>query len=99
MATNHYETITASIVAALAAGVKPWARPGQTKGGADMLDAGLPFNVTSNKNYRGMNIPLLWAMAYDKGYSRHAWVSSRQAGELGGNVKKGEKASYVYFSK
>src|SRR5690349_2838152 len=99
MSAEHYKTITDSILSALAAGVKPWAKPWQTKGGAVLLDSGLPFNVASGRNYRGLNIPMLWAATQDKGYSRHAWVSYKQAAELGGNVRKGERATYVYFFK
>src|SRR5690348_14614459 len=58
---DHYQSITNSILAALEQGVKPWARPWTTKGGAEMLDAGLPYNAASGRNYRGLNVPLLWA--------------------------------------
>ena len=96
---DHYQSITNSILAALEQGVKPWARPWTTKGGAEMLDAGLPYNAASGRNYRGLNVPLLWAATAAGGYSRHAWVSFKQAQELGGSVRKGEKATHVYFFK
>jgi len=47
---NHYQTITNSILTALEQGVKPWARPWTTKSGAEILDAGLPFNAASGRN-------------------------------------------------
>src|SRR5689334_12235350 len=96
---NHYQTITNSILAALEQGVKPWARPWTTKGGAEILDAGLPFNAASGRNYRGLNVPMLWAAASANGYTRHAWVSYKQAQELGGNVRKGERSTLVSFFK
>jgi len=96
---DHYATITNAILAALEQGVKPWAKPWETKGGATMLDSGLPFNAASGRNYRGLNIPMLWAVAAERGHTSHAWVSHRQAEALGGNVRKGEKATYVYFFK
>src|SRR5437763_1332848 len=89
-------TLRLSVLAPLAQGVKPWARPWTTKGGAEMLDAGLPYNAASGRNYRGLNVPLLWAATAACGYSRHAWVSFKQAHELGGSVRKGEKATHVY---
>jgi antirestriction protein ArdC len=97
--SNHYQSITDSILAALEHGVKPWARPWTTRGGAEILDAGLPFNVSSRRNYRGLNVPMLWAAASANGYTRHAWLSYKQAQELGGNVRKGERATLVFFFK
>jgi len=64
-----------------------------------MLDAGLPHNAASGRNYRGLNVPLLWAATLAGGYSQHVWVSFRQAQALGGNVRKGERATFVYFFK
>lgn len=95
--TDHYKHITDSILAALDAGTKPWARPWTTKAGAEVLDAGLPFNAHGGRNYRGLNVPLLWAEANARGYSRHAWLSFKQAQDLGGSVRRGERASNVYF--
>ena len=96
---DHYQHITESILASLAVGVKPWARPWATKGGAHTLDSGLPFNVASGRNYRGLNVPMLWGATASRGYGRHAWLSFRQAHEYGGNVRKGEKATLVFFFK
>src|SRR5215510_9834596 len=96
---DSYKQITDAIITSLTAGVKPWSRPWQTKGGAYMLDGGLPFNVVSGRNYRGLNIPLLWATTQDKGYLQHAYLSFRQATQLGGSVRKGQKATWVYFFK
>lgn len=97
--TDHYKQITDSILAALDAGTKPWARPWTTKAGAEIVDAGLPFNALGGRNYRGLNVPLLWAEAAARGYSRHAWLSFKQAQDLGGSVRKGERATHVFFFK
>jgi len=35
----------------------------------------------------------------NRGYEHNAYVSYKQAGILGGNVKKGEKATWIYFFK
>src|SRR4051812_48637338 len=79
---NHYQSMTDSILKALEQGVKPWSRPWTTRGGAEMLDAGLPFNATSCRNYRGLNVPVLWAAAGANAYTSHAWLSYKQAQEL-----------------
>ena len=42
---------------------------------------------------------MLWAAANANGYSRHAWVSYKQAQELGGNVRRGEKCTLVFLFK
>ena len=50
---------------------------------------GLPFNAALGRDYRGLNIPLLWAATASQGYSRHAWISFKQARGIGGSVRKG----------
>src|SRR5689334_13463299 len=94
---NHYQSITNSILEALNQGVKPWSRPWVTRSGAELLDAGLPFNAASGRNYRGLNVPVLWAVTASQGYSKHAWVSFKQAQELGGSVRRGERSTFVYY--
>ena len=55
----------------------------------------LPRNLVTQKPYRGINPFLLMAMGYE---SPH-WLTFRQASQLGGSVKKGEKACPVVFWK
>jgi antirestriction factor ArdC-like protein len=43
--------------------------------------------------YSGINIPILWAAAKHAGYVDHAWLTFKQAIELGGCVRKGEKST------
>ncbi len=49
--------------------------------------------------YRGINTVLLWMTAAEHGYSSNYWMSFRQAQELGGNVRKGEKGTLVVYAK
>jgi antirestriction protein ArdC len=81
------EIITARIIEKLEAGTVPWHRPWS---GADM-----PKNLISKKEYRGINVFILSAMGFGSPY----WVSFKQAQELGGNVRKGEKGCPVVFWK
>ena len=53
------------------------------------------MNAVSKKAYRGVNILLLMS----QNYTDNRWVSYNQAGELGGNVKKGEKSTIITFWK
>lgn len=88
MNTNAYERITERIVALLQAGTVPWQKTWKVK-------TGLPRNLVSKKPYRGINVFLLLAMGYESPY----WLTFRQAVQLGGNVKKGEKSCPVVFWK
>jgi antirestriction protein ArdC len=87
---NVYSIITDRLIALLEKGTVPWHKPWSTNAG-DCL----PRNLVSRKAYRGVNVFLLHAMAYGNPY----WLTFKQAQELGGNVKRGEKASPVVFWK
>lgn len=88
MNIQSYERITERIVALLEQGTVPWHKLWK-------VNTGLPRNLVSKKPYRGINVFLLMAMSYE---SPH-WLTFRQAIQLGGNVKKGEKACPVVFWK
>ena len=88
MYIQSYERITERIVSLLEQGTVPWNKPRKVK-------TGLPRNLISKKPYRGINVFLLMAMSYE---SPH-WLTFRQAIQLGGNVKKGEKSCPVVFWK
>jgi antirestriction protein ArdC len=97
--SDHFATITSSILATLESGTRPWAKPWETRGGAQVLDFSLPFNGASGRQYRGINVPWLFSEAYSKGYASQAWLTFKQAQELGGSVMRGEKATHVFFAK
>lgn len=82
-----YEMVTDRIMTKLEAGVVPWHKPWA---GGDM-----PVNLVSKKQYRGVNVWLLSCMGFSSPY----FVSYKQAQELGGTVKKGEKGCPVVFWK
>jgi antirestriction protein ArdC len=86
--TNIYDQITERIIAMLEKGTVPWRKPWQ-------VQTGLPRNLVSKKAYRGINTLLLHAMNYESPY----WLTFKQALDLGGNVRKGEKACPVVFWK
>jgi antirestriction protein ArdC len=54
-----------------------------------------PQNLISRKPYRGVNVFLLNAMHYSSPF----WLTFKQAQELGGHVRKGEKSCPVVFWK
>lgn len=91
-----YQEVTDAIIAQLEKGTVPWLRPWKTIKGED---SGIPKNFRSGHAYRGINVPLLWATALNKGYDSDQWLTFKQCQELGGNVRKGEKSALVVFWK
>lgn len=87
-----YAAITGQIVDLLQRGVVPW-----HSGIAP--DAGAPRNFETNRPYRGLNVFLLSAAAYVRGFKSPCWLTFRQIKARGGFVRKGEKATVVIFWK
>ena len=85
-----YSHVTEQIIAQIEVGTPPWRKP--WTGGA--AGAALPMRW-NGEAYRGINILMLWAMAAAKGYSSERWMTFKQAQELGGHVRRGEKSSTV----
>src|SRR6202035_5137597 len=85
--------VSARIVAELEAGAAPWVKPWSATPGANT-----PRNAVSNRPYSGCNVVLLW-MAQAAGYRTPRYLTFKQALELGGNVRKGEHGTKVYFVK
>jgi antirestriction protein ArdC len=52
----------------------------------------------SGQPYKGVNVLMLWGEAGAKGYSCPIWMTYRQAGELGGQVRKGEPGALVVYA-
>ncbi|MEO1990279.1 MAG: ArdC-like ssDNA-binding domain-containing protein [Martelella sp.] len=89
--SDVYQRITDKIVAQLEQGTRPWFKP--WKGGAPCRP--LRHN---GQPYRGINVVVLWMEAEDRGYSSPYWMTYKQAQELGGQVKKGEKSALVVYA-
>lgn len=87
-----YERITASIVAQLDQGTRPWMQPWSAGGSPvrPLRHNGVP--------YRGINTLLLWMTAAERGFVSPFWMTYKQAQELGGQVRKGEKSTLVVYA-
>jgi len=83
-----YQIVTEKIVALLEQGTIPWRKPWSTS-------QGMPKNLISKKEYRGINVFLLGCQQYSSPY----WMTYKQATERGGHIRKGEKSSLVVFWK
>lgn len=90
-----YSRITSQIIAALEQGVKPWTQPWNAAHAAGHVSRPLRHN---GQPYSGINVLTLWASAMSGHYSAPIWMTFRQAIELGGHVRKGEKGSPVVYA-
>ena len=93
MKRDLYAEVSARIVAELEAGAAPWVKPWSATPGAN-----IPCNAVSNRPYSGCNVVLLW-MARAAGYRTPRFLTFKQALELGGNVRKGEHGTKIFFVK
>lgn len=90
-----YTRITDQIVSALEKGVKPWTQPWNAAHAAGPVSRPLRHN---GQPYAGINVLTLWASAMERHYAAPIWMTFKQAIELGGNVRKGEKGSPVVYA-
>lgn len=86
-----YQTVTDRIIEALEAGTAPWLKPWNSPGS----HLALPKNAVSNRLYNGINILLLWLAAEENRYQQSKWITLKAANELGGRIRKGEKATLI----
>ena len=89
-----YQEVTDRIIAELEAGRVPWVQPwGQGK-----AHLGLPRNAGTGRRYSGVNILILWGAVIERGYPSQDWLTFRQALDLGGHVRKGERGTTVCYA-
>lgn len=95
--TDLYQQVTDKIIAALEKGTVPWRKPWR------MVDkpngSSLPANAVTGRQYSGVNIPLLWMAAEERGFSSDRWLTYLQAQQLGGHVRQGETSSLAVVYK
>jgi antirestriction protein ArdC len=90
-----YQRVTGQIVAELERGVIPWTKPWH----ASHLEGRVALPIRHNGlPYRGINVIALWIASTAFGYASPTWMTYRQASELGGQVRKGEKGSLVVYA-
>ncbi len=87
------QEITDLVIKAIEDGVQPWSRPWATngQGGLARRHDGTP--------YKGINQFLLGLYQQLNGFGSCYWMTFKQAKELGGCVRKGEKANRSVFFK
>jgi antirestriction protein ArdC len=90
-----YSRVTDKIVADIERGNLTWLQPWQAGHKAGPVSRPLRAGGVP---YRGVNVLMLWAAAIEKGYACPLWLTYKQAAELGGQVRKGEKGSLVVYA-
>jgi antirestriction protein ArdC len=88
-----YSDVSARVLAELERGAVPWVKPWSATAGKNM-----PCNAVTNRPYSGCNVVLLW-IARNEGWATPRFLTFNQAKEAGGNVRKGEHGTKVYFVK
>ena len=93
MKRDLYAEVSARIVAELERGAAPWVKPWSATAGQNV-----PQNAVTNRPYSGCNVILLW-LTRNRGWPTPRFLTFKQAIEAGGNVRKGEHGTKVYFVK
>ena len=88
MSQTIYEMITTRVTDLLQQGTVPWKKTWNAT-------TNMPKNLISKKEYRGVNVFLLACMPYSSPY----WMTYKQATDLKGHIRKGEKSTPVIFWK
>jgi antirestriction protein ArdC len=94
MALDIYQAVTDRILELLDQGTVPWRQPFKRGSGGE---SGMPKNLISDKEYRGINVFLLAVTAMLEGYDSPYWLTFKQAKDRGGHVRKDERGSLVIF--
>lgn len=90
---DYARTVADTLIQQLREGVAPWQQPWQPG------ERVLPYNPTTGNDYHGMNAVWLLAVGLQKGYADPRWMTYRQAAEIGGQVRRGERASTIVYWK
>jgi antirestriction protein ArdC len=88
---DYRQEVTDSIIKMLEQGTAPWQKPWRP-GALEM-----PFNPTSEKQYRGGNAVHLMAIGVTRGYDDPRWMTYRQAQQNGWQVREGEKGTQIEY--
>lgn len=95
MKKDVYQKVTDKIVADLEQGELTWLKAWS----AGNLDGRIVKPLRHNGvPYNGINVLMLWGAAVEADYLSPFWMTFKQAKELGGHVKKGERGNLVVYA-
>lgn len=83
-----YEKFAEAIVSATLASDAAWTKPWKVR-----QAFGLPRNAKTGKDYRGCNVLMLLS----RNFASREWLTYKQAAEMGGHVRKGQKGTPIFF--
>lgn len=89
-----YAQVTDRIIAELEGGRLPWVQPWD----GSKLESGLPRNAGTGRSYSGINVLILWATVFERGFGTQGWLTFKQAQALGGSVRKGETGTTICYA-
>ncbi len=55
-------------------------------------------NGATGHSYSGINVLVLWGAVFEHGFPSQAWLSYKQAAQLGGPVLRGERGTTVFYA-
>jgi antirestriction protein ArdC len=90
---NLYREVTGKIIELLKDHQLKWERPWIV-----VKDNSLPHNASTGRAYSGVNIILLSFEMMLRQDFRSGWITFPQVSKVGGKVKRGQKASQIYFT-
>ncbi|SCA55952.1 DNA primase TraC (fragment) [Candidatus Terasakiella magnetica] len=90
-----YQEVTDTIIKQIESGTKPWLKPWSS----DKAIHSGPVNGVSGHKYKGINALMLFCNPKVVETGDPRYLTFKQAKEKGWSIKKGEKASTVYFFK
>jgi antirestriction protein ArdC len=92
MNRNLYRDVTDRILGEMEKGALPWVKPWSGTTGSQM-----PHNAATGRAYSGCNVVLLWIAQAAGNFTSPRFMTFKQAQELGGNVRKGEKGHKIVY--
>ncbi|SDH14279.1 ArdC family protein [Pelagibacterium luteolum] len=95
MNPDIYTQVTERIIADLEQGQLTWQKPWSVGHRDSTTMRPLRHNGTS---YGGINVLMLWSAAIRGGYQSPFWMTFKQAQDLGGHVRRGERGSPVVYA-
>ena len=89
MKKEYVEEVAARIIEQIEQGTAPWQKPWRAG------ELSLPYNASTGKSYRGMNV--MWLTM--QGYHDPRWMTYKQAQAAGAQVRKGSKGTKIVYWK
>lgn len=92
---DTYAQVTDKIIHQLDNGVRPWHQPWGSV--SQNVAFKIPINPTTGKEYRGVNILMLWGAAEEKRFTTNEWATFKQWSYHKQTIRKGEKQNLIVF--